>query len=115
VFLELVGGAYVAENLACAAGRARIVIVGLVAGARGDIDLGAILRKRLTVIGTVLRARALAEKIEVTTTFAREIVPRVARGELRPVIDRVLPLEKSAEAHAYVESNEGFGKVVLEV
>jgi putative PIG3 family NAD(P)H quinone oxidoreductase len=114
VVLELVGGPYVTEDLACTAPRGRIVVVGLVAGARADVDLGAVLRKRLTIIGTVLRARPLEEKIAVNATFASEIVPRLARGELAPVIDRAVPLEHAAEAHAYVEGNEPFGKVVLE-
>jgi NADPH:quinone reductase-like Zn-dependent oxidoreductase len=91
------------------------VLVGLVGGARAEVDLGLILRKRLAIHGTVLRARPLAEKIEVTETFAREIVPRFARRELTPVVDRVLPLEQAADALAYIEENRGFGKVVLEI
>lgn len=113
VVLELVGGGYVAEDLACAAPRARIVIVGLMAGVRADIDLGLILRKRLVLRGTQLRGRPLGEKIAVTQTFARHVVPLLAAGALRPVVDRVLPLCDAAQAHQIVASNEGFGKVVL--
>jgi NADPH:quinone reductase-like Zn-dependent oxidoreductase len=87
--------------------------VGLVAGARADVDLGAVLRKRLTLIGTVLRARPLEEKIAVNAAFAKDLVPRLERSELVPVVDRVFPLENAAEAHAYVEADEPFGKVVL--
>lgn len=114
VVLELVGGPYLAEDLQCAAPRARIVLVGLLAGARADLDLGLVLRRRLQITGTVLRARPLEEKIAAVQTFARHVVPLLARGVLRPVIDRVLPLAAAAQAHAHVASNKGFGKVVLE-
>jgi len=115
VILELVGGAYLAEDLRCVAPRGRIVLVGLMAGARAELDLGVILRQRLRVLGTVLRARPLEEKIAVTQAFARHLVPLFERGVLRPVVDRVLPLSAAAEAHSHMASNAGFGKVVLEV
>lgn len=113
VVLELVGGAYVAEDLLCAAPRARIVIVGLMAGVRADLDLGLILRKRLVVRGTQLRARPLGEKIEVTQAFARHVVPLVESGALKPIVDRVMPLPEAAAAHQAMAANEGFGKLVL--
>ena len=115
VILELVGGDYLAEDLRCVAARGRIVLVGLMAGARAELDLEPILRQRLRVFGTVLRSRPLEEKIAVTQAFARHLVPLVARGVLRPVVDRVLPLSAAAEAHAHMAANAGFGKVVLEV
>jgi putative PIG3 family NAD(P)H quinone oxidoreductase len=114
VILELVGGAYLAEDLRCVAPRGRIVLISTMAGARAELDLGAILRQRLVVRGTVLRARPLEEKIAVTQAFARHLVPLFERGVLRPVVDRVLPLSAAAEAHTYMASNAGFGKVVLE-
>jgi NADPH2:quinone reductase len=115
VILELVGGAYLTEDLQCAAPRARIVLVGLLAGARAELDLRVILHKRLQLMGTVLRARPLEEKIAATQDFIRHVVPLLERGAVRPVVDRVFPLAAAAEAHTYVASNEGFGKVVLEV
>jgi NADPH:quinone reductase len=115
VALELVGGHYLAEDLACAAARGRIVLVGLMAGTRADLDLGLILRRRLCIQGTVLRSRPLEEKIAATQAFARHVVPLLARGTLRPVVGRVMPLAAAAEAHKYVSSNEGFGKIILEV
>ena len=114
VVLDLVSGAYVTEELACMAPRGRIVIVGLVGGLRADVDLGAVLRKRLHVIGTVLRSRELDERIAVTETFAREVVPRLASRALVPVVHQVLPRARAAAAHALLEGNEPFGKVVLE-
>ncbi len=115
VVLELVGGAYVAEDLACVAPRGRIVLVGLLAGTRADLDLAVILRKRIELRGTVLRARPLEEKVEAANVLARNLAPLFATRALEPVIDRVLPLARAAEAHAYVASNDGFGKLVLEV
>jgi putative PIG3 family NAD(P)H quinone oxidoreductase len=113
--LDLVGGEYLGENVACAAPRGRIVVVGLLAGTQAQLDLGALLRKRLTVVGTMLRSRPLEEKILAIQVFARHVVPLFERGALRAVVDRMLPLEKAGEAHAYVASNDGFGKVVLVV
>jgi NADPH2:quinone reductase len=88
--------------------------VGLLAGARTELDLGLILRQRLVVRGTVLRARPLEEKIAVTQGLVRHLLPLFERGLLRPVVDRVLPLSAAAEAHSHMASNAGFGKVVLE-
>jgi putative PIG3 family NAD(P)H quinone oxidoreductase len=115
VVLELVGGPYLAEDLRCAAPRARIVLVGLLGGPRVEVDLGLVLRQRVTLVGTVLRARPLEEKILATRAFVRHLVPLLARGTLVPVVDRAFPLAAAGEAHAYLASNQGFGKVVLEV
>jgi NADPH:quinone reductase len=115
VVVELVGGGYVAEDLACVAPRGRIVVVGLLAGARADLDLGLLLRKRIEMRGTVLRSRPLEEKIDAANLLARHLAPLFATRQLEPVIDKVLPFARAAEAHAYMASNEGFGKVVLEV
>lgn len=113
VVLELVGGNYVPESLAALAPKGRLVLVGLLAGTRADVDLGVILRRRLRVLGTVLRARPLEEKILAAQTLGHALAPLFASGALRPVIDRVLSLDEAAEAHAYVATNAGFGKVVL--
>jgi NADPH2:quinone reductase len=115
LILELVGGANLAEDLSCIAPRGRIALVGLLAGARAELDLGLMLKKRVTIIGTVLRSRPLEEKLAVMQAFARHVVPLLARGQVRPVIDRVLPLAEAAAAHALVAGNTTFGKVVLTV
>jgi NADPH2:quinone reductase len=114
VIVELVGGSYVAEDLKCAAPKARIIVVGLVGGAKTDFDLGLLLRKRLTVRGTTLRMRPLEEKLQAAQVLARHLAPLFADGRLEPIIDRKFPLEEAAAAHAYVEANKNFGKVVLE-
>ena len=113
VVLDLNGGPYFAASLEAMAQRGRIILIGGVAGGKTDVDLYQILGKRLHVIGTVLRARSLEEKIAITTAFAREVVPLLAQGTIEPVIDSVFPLDQIQDAHRRLESNETFGKVVL--
>ncbi len=115
VVLDLVGGAYVAENLGCMAKLGRAVIVGLTGGPRADISVGELLMKRLTIVGTVLRARPLEEKIAAAQLLEKTISPWLAEGRVKPIVDRTFPLAEAAAAHAYVASNESFGKVVLTV
>lgn len=111
--LDLVGGPYLDGNLRCVAVRGRILLVGLVAGAKHELDMRRMLNRRVTMIGTVLRARSLQEKIEVTAAFARDVLPLLETGAVRPVVDRVLPLEHAGEAYRVIAANETFGKVVL--
>jgi NADPH:quinone reductase len=113
VVLELVGGPYVAEDLRCIQTLGRIVLVGLLAGPKTEIELGLLLRKRARILGTVLRARPLEEKIAAVRAFETQVVPLFARGALRPVIDCVMPLADAAAAHMRMASNAGFGKIVL--
>lgn len=115
VALDLVGGAYVNATAQAMAPLGRLILIGLVAGARGELDYGAVLRRRLTVRGTVMRARPLEERIAVTRRFAAEVVPMLARGELRAVVDGVFPLGDIARAHERLEGNQTFGKVVIRV
>ena len=115
VCLELVGGNYVPESLQALAEKGRLVLVGLLAGIGAEIDLARVLRRRLRMFGTVLRARPLEEKILAAQVLQHRLAPLFASGTLKPIVDRVLPLEKAGEAHAYVAANEGFGKVVLTV
>ena len=92
-----------------------LVLVGLTGGRKASLDLGLVLTRRLEIIGTVMRARPLEEKIEVAQLLAHRLVPLVEQGRLRPVIDRVMPLRDAAEAHRHVASNDSLGKVVLQV
>ena len=115
VVLELVGGGYLEEDLRCVRSKGRIVLVGLLAGARTTLDLGLLLRSRARVFGTVLRARPLEEKIMAMRAFDSQVVPLLARGRIAPVVDCVLPLDNAAEAHQRMASNAGFGKIVLRV
>jgi NADPH2:quinone reductase len=115
VVLDLVGGAYVPEGISSLADRGRLIVVGLLAGTTADVNLALVLRRRLHLMGTMLRSRPLEEKIIAGQVLARNIGPLVESGAYRAVVDRVMPLEKAAEAHAYVASNAGFGKVVLSI
>jgi NADPH:quinone reductase-like Zn-dependent oxidoreductase len=113
VVLDLNGGPYFAASLEATALKGRILLIGGVAGGKTDVDLYQILGKRLHIIGTVLRARSLPEKIAITAAFEGEVVPLLAQGTIQPVIDSVFPLEQIQDAHRRLESNETFGKVVL--
>jgi len=115
VVLDLNGGPYFAASLEAMALKGRIILIGGVAGGKTNVDLYQILGKRLHVIGTVMRARSLEEKIATTNAFAAEVVPLLAEGAVQPVIDSVSPLEKVQDAHRRLESNETFGKVVLTI
>jgi NADPH:quinone reductase len=111
--VDFVGAPYAAENLAALAPRGRIVVVGTMGGARPAVDLSLLMRRRAEIVGTVLRPRPLDEKIAATQAFAREVLPLVASGRVKPVVDRVLPAERAREAHERMERNESFGKIVL--
>ena len=113
VILDLVGGNYLSANLDALASRGRLICVGTMAGAKSEIDLGLIMRKRAAIIGTMLRGRSIEEKAEATRLFASSVLPLVSRGAIRPVIDRVYPVDEIREAHERMESNVGLGKIVL--
>jgi putative PIG3 family NAD(P)H quinone oxidoreductase len=113
VVLDLNGGPYFAASLEAMALKGRIILIGGVAGGKTNVDLYQILRKRLHVIGTVMRARSLQEKIANTNAFAQEVIPLLANGTIQPVVDSIFPLEQIQDAHRRLESNETFGKVVL--
>jgi putative PIG3 family NAD(P)H quinone oxidoreductase len=115
VVLELVGGAYVAQDILCLAPRGRIIVVGTMAGAKVDLDLGLLMRKRAELRGTMLRFRPLEEKILAGQALQRHLVPLFDSGALRPVVDRVLPLARAADAHRLMQNGDTFGKLVLEV
>ena len=114
VILDLVGGAYFPANLQALATRGRLVCVGTTAGRKSEIDLGLLLRKRVTIIGTVLRARSIEEKAEATHQFATQVLPLISGRGVRPVIDRVYPATDIRAAHEYLESNRSCGKIVLD-
>lgn len=115
VVLDLVGGAYFEQNLRSLAIKGRLMLVGLTAGAKAEFNLGLALSKRLTLIGTMLRGRSIADKADAVREFARTVVPMLRDGLVRPNVDRVFALDQVQDAHRYLESNESFGKVVLEI
>lgn len=111
--LDFVGAPYMTENLAALATGGRIVVIGTMGGAKAAVELSLLMRSRASVVGTVLRPRPLEEKIAATQAFARDVLPLVARGLVKPVVDEVLPVERVREAHERLERNESFGKLVL--
>ncbi|MBI2708473.1 MAG: NAD(P)H-quinone oxidoreductase [Actinobacteria bacterium] len=115
VVLDVVGGDYLDRNVRALTVGGTVVQVGVMGGGRTSFDLGALLPKRASVRGTVLRARPIEEKIAVTQRFAREVLPLFAEGRLRPVIDRRFALHDVADAHRHMEANANVGKVLLDV
>jgi putative PIG3 family NAD(P)H quinone oxidoreductase len=113
VILDLVGAGYLPRNLKCVALLGRIVVVGLTGGAFAEIDLGILLRKRVTIVGTSLRSRPLEEKIAAVQAFAREALPLLRDGRIRPVLDETFPMADAAGAHRRMEADANFGKIVL--
>ncbi len=113
--LDVVGGDELGRNVDALARRGRLIQVGTMAGGRTSIDLGALMLKRATVQGTVLRARPIEEKIAVTQRFAAEVVPLFQSGAVRTVIDSRFPLEQVADAHRHMEANANVGKILLDV
>lgn len=114
VVLDLVGAGYFAGNVECLNLKGRIIFVGTTSGAKTELNISQIMAKRAKLIGTVLRSRPTAEKATATGKFIEEVVPLLASGKIKPVIDRVFKIEEIRAAHEFLESNASFGKVVLE-
>lgn len=115
VVLDLVGAAYFETNLRLMAARGRMILVGTTSGSKATLDYGLMMSKRLTIKGTVLRARSVEEKATATRLFAQHVVPLLASGQVKPVVDRSYDLGEIREAHLRMESNESFGKIVIRV
>jgi len=113
VILDLVGGAYLKANLGALSTKGRLIFVGTTGGAKAEIDYSVVMRKRLRIMGTSLRTRSMEEKAIVTLLFAQHVVPLLASGDVRPVIDKVFKIDDVRSAHQRLESNESFGKVIL--
>jgi len=113
VVLDLVGAAYLQANLQSLAIKGRLIFVGTTSGSKAEIDYGIVMSKRLQIMGTSLRTRSAEQKATVTRLFAEQVVPLLASGQVRPVIDTVFKMEEVRAAHERIESNETFGKVVL--
>ena len=111
--LDSVGGPLFAPNIRSLRRGGRIVLIASMAGPGAEIDLRAILSKRLRIIGSTLRSRPVAEKIALTQAFVRDVLPAFSDGSLAPVIDCAYPLRNAAEAHRRMASNENVGKIVL--
>ncbi len=115
VVLDVIGAKYLSRNVQALADGGRLVVIGLQGGARAELDLGALLVKRGSVHATALRSRPAAQKAAIVAAVLAGVWPAVETGQVRPVVDRVLPLAQAAEAHRVVEASEHVGKVVLQV
>ena len=115
VILDHIGGAYLTQNLRSLAVGGRLVIIGLMGGAKSEIHLAPLMVKRQQILGSVLRSRPVEEKAAITVQFNRTVVPLFAQGRIEPLIHSVLPLDAVAQAHRTMESSAHFGKLVLSV
>jgi putative PIG3 family NAD(P)H quinone oxidoreductase len=115
VVLDSIGASYLDKNIAALATGGRLVLIGLMGGAKAEINLGALLMRRLHVIGSTLRTRPVAEKAAIVAGFQERFGARISSGEIGPIVDRVLPLEAAPDAHRLIKASEHFGKVVLRV
>ncbi|MCP2326175.1 putative PIG3 family NAD(P)H quinone oxidoreductase [Hamadaea flava] len=113
--LDIIGGAYLGKNVTALTTGGRLVIIGLQGGRRAELDLGALVSKRLTVAGTTLRSRPVAEKAAIVSAVREQVWPMLEDGRIRPVIDETFPVEEAAKAHERVAANAHLGKVVLTV
>jgi putative PIG3 family NAD(P)H quinone oxidoreductase len=115
VTLDMVAGGYVARNLEIAALEGRIVTISLIGGSRAEINMGTILTKRVTLTGSTLRSRTVAQKAEVADAVRKNIWPLLAAGRVRPTIHATFPLAQASEAHRLMETSNHIGKIVLTI
>ncbi len=115
VILDPVGGSYLSRNIEALRRFGRLVNIGLLGGAKGELNMGHVLGKRLHIVGSTLRTRPLAEKIAITRRFEAEVWPKFTDGRLRPIVDTVFPITEAQAAHEYVQANRNIGKVILEI
>ena len=113
VILDGVGGGYLGENIAALQSRGRLVVIGLLSGASGELPLGMLLQKRASIVGTVLRSRPLEEKIALARDFDHHTRAAFESQRLRPIIADVMPMKDIAEAHRRLEANDVVGKLVM--
>jgi putative PIG3 family NAD(P)H quinone oxidoreductase len=115
VVLDCIGGEYLERHLDVLAPGGRLVVIGLQGGARAELDMSRLLRKRISITGSTLRARPAEEKGRIIGAFIERFGPDLETGAIRPTLDRVLPIEEVADAHRLLAAGEIFGKVVLEM
>lgn len=113
VILDMVGGDYIPRELATLADDGRIAMIAFLGGSRANVDLGQILRRRLTLTGSTLRPRSVAFKAEIAGKLRERVWPLLENGRIKPIIHQVFPLEQTAQAHAMMESSTHIGKIVL--
>ena len=115
VVLDFIGAPYFERNLSILKTKGRLLQVGLIGGSATEINLNTVMRNRLQIIGSVMRPQSVDEKIAITQRFVERWLPGLKSGVLQPIIDTVFPLAEAAQAHAYMEANRNFGKIILRV
>ena len=115
VILDMVGGDYLPREISCLADDGRIGIIALLGGAKSTIDLGQVLRRRLSISGSTLRPRPVAFKAAIAAQLRQRVWPMLEAGRIKPVIYRTFPLEQAAQAHALMEASTHVGKIMLQV
>ena len=115
VILDHLGGSYLEKNVRSLAVGGRLAVIGVMGGRKAELDIGRVLTNRLSILGSVLRPRPVAEKAAIIHAFERDVMPYFAAGRIVPLISHVYPLEQAAEAHRAMEAGEHFGKLVLRV
>jgi NADPH2:quinone reductase len=115
VILDMVGGDYLPREIGCLADDGRLVIIALLGGSKGQLDMGQVLRRRLTVTGSTLRPRSVAFKAAIAAQLREKVWPLIGEGHIKPVIYQTFPLEQAAAAHALMESSAHTGKIMLQV
>lgn len=115
VILDMVGGSYIAREIDCLADDGRLAVIALLGGSKAAVDLGQVLRRRLTITGSTLRPRPVEFKAEIARNLHKNIWPLLESAKIKPVIYRVFPLEEAVQAHMLMEASTHVGKIVLKV
>jgi NADPH:quinone reductase-like Zn-dependent oxidoreductase len=115
VVIDFIGAPYMEQNLQSLGMWGRIVLLATMGGVQANVNLGLLMGKRISMRGVTMRTRTLEEKLAVTHRFAKDVLPLLASGKVKPVIETVFPLEKIGEAHRVMGENKNFGKLVVRV
>jgi NADPH:quinone reductase-like Zn-dependent oxidoreductase len=113
VVLDFVGAAYLEQNIAALGMWGRMIILATLGGVQGNLNIGQLMGKRISLKGVTLRTRTLEEKMTVTRVFATSVLPLLANGKVKPIIERTYPLAEIGAAHVAMGENQNFGKLIL--
>lgn len=115
LILDHVGAKYLAPNMNSLAYRGKLVIIGVISGIKAELNLALMMVKRQQIIGSVLRSRPVSEKAEIVAEFTRRALPKFADRTIVPIIEKVFPIDRVADAHRMMEEDKHFGKIVLKI
>lgn len=115
VILDMVAGKYLSRNIDSLADDGRLAVIALLGGAKAELDMSQLLRRRLTIAGATLRPRSVIFKAAIARQLREKVWPLLASGKIRPVIHQTFPLESASQAHALMESSQHVGKIMLQL